>query len=517
VSASVPGPSPLPPILPGSVLAGKYRVERILGQGGMGLVVEARHIALEERVALKFLLPEHARQPDSAARFLREARAAVKIKSEHVARVSDVGELESGAPYMVMEYLEGKDLSAILDARGVLHIGDAIDFVIQACEAIAEAHTYGIIHRDLKPGNLFLSARPDGSPIVKVLDFGISKVMGNVDALTRTSAAIGSALYMSPEQMQQTRTVDHRADVYSLGVSLFEMLGGKQPFYAETLPQLCAEILTGAPTPLRTLRPDASQELAAVLEKAYARDREARYQSVAEFVIALAPFASHRAQANVERVVRMAGKPIPEARSSSPGLSISGSGLQIIPGPYTAPASARASALFAAGANTNMGLSRTGSTARGSRSRAPVIAAVLAGSLTLGAIVAVIAWSRGRATRRESAPITTEAAPAMSGAAADSAAPTLSASPGPTAPAAPPGSASAAVTPNGEPTAPEQPTAPDTSASAASSTQPAAKAPSNQAGRGGGARRPSSTNTNKGGTGNPLDPPSVRNVDPYKK
>src|SRR5262249_7967928 len=154
----------------------------------------------------------------------------VKIKSEHVARVSDVGTLETGAPYMVMEFLDGHDLSKLLETRGVFTIADAVDYVIQGCEAIAEAHSYGIVHRDLKPANLFLTRSKDGSPFVKVLDFGISKVSNHeVESLTRTTAAMGSALYMSPEQMQQTRSVDHRTDIYALGVAVYEMLAGKQP------------------------------------------------------------------------------------------------------------------------------------------------------------------------------------------------------------------------------------------------------------------------------------------------
>ncbi len=315
--ANAPYQPPQSPTVPGSVLAGKYRVERILGQGGMGVVVEARHIALDERVALKFLLPEYASHPEAAARFLREARNAVKIKSEHVARVSDVGTLESGAPYMVMEYLEGRDLSGVLEKTGVIGIQDAVDYVIQGSEAIAEAHSHGIVHRDLKPANLFLSKRPDGMPIVKVLDFGISKNSGNgVDNLTKTTAAMGSALYMSPEQMQQTRSVDHRTDIYALGISLYELLAGKQPFYADTLPQLCAEILTGVPTPLRTARPDVPEGLAVVIERAYARDRAARFQSVAEFVVALAPFAPPRSQNTIERVARMGGIALPQVGSS---------------------------------------------------------------------------------------------------------------------------------------------------------------------------------------------------------
>lgn len=274
----------------------------------MGYVVEARHITLDERVALKFLLPEYAKHPEASARFLREARAAVKIKSEHVARVSDVGTLDSGAPYMVMEFLDGADLAHTLQKTGVLSVEDALDYIIQGCEAIAEAHSYGIVHRDLKPANLFLAKRPDGSPLVKVLDFGISKVIGGGDhALTKTTAAMGSALYMSPEQMQETRGVDHRTDIYSMGIALFELLAGRQPFYAETLPQLCAEVLTGTPTPMAAYRPDVPADLAARIEKAYERDKNYRYQSIAEFVVALAPYAPERSRATIERVARMGG------------------------------------------------------------------------------------------------------------------------------------------------------------------------------------------------------------------
>jgi serine/threonine-protein kinase len=312
--------SAVAPTVPGTVLAGKYRVERILGTGGMGVVVEAKHIALDERVALKFLLPEYAYQHEAAGRFLREAKAAVKIKSEHVARVTDVGTLETGAPYMVMEYLDGRDLSQALES-GVLGVQDAVDYIIQGCDALAEAHGYGIVHRDIKPANLFLTRRPNGMPLVKILDFGISKTTGSqVDNLTKTSASMGSALYMSPEQMQQTRGVDHRTDIYALGITLYELLAGKQPFYAETLPQLCAEIFTGQPTPIRSVRPDVPEGLAHVLEKAYARDRGVRFQSIGELVLALAPYAPPRSQAVIESVARMAGLPAPTA--GAPGLPV---------------------------------------------------------------------------------------------------------------------------------------------------------------------------------------------------
>jgi serine/threonine-protein kinase len=306
---------------PGVILAGKYRVERVLGRGGMGLVVEARHLALDERVALKFLLAQFATDHVATGRFLREARAAVKIKSEHVARVSDVGTLETGAPYMVMEFLEGSDLAHFLQTRGTLQVSDAVDSLIQACEAIAEAHSYGIVHRDLKPANLFLTSRPDGTPLVKVLDFGISKhtTAGGVDNLTRTTTAIGSVFYMSPEQMRQTRSVDHRTDIYALGITLYELIAGRRPFVADSFPQICAEILTGTPTPIRELRPDIPPHLAAVIERAYERERANRYQSIAEFVIALAPYAPARSQSALDRIARMAGVEAPTlGRASNP-------------------------------------------------------------------------------------------------------------------------------------------------------------------------------------------------------
>jgi serine/threonine-protein kinase len=376
-------PRSLPPVAPGTVLAQKYRVERVLGQGGMGVVVEARHIALEERVALKFLLPDYANHPEASGRFLREARAAVKIKSEHVARVSDVGTLETGAPYMVMEYLDGSDLSKVLATRGLFPLEDAIDFIVQACDAIAEAHSYGIVHRDLKPANLFLTRRADGSPLVKVLDFGISKVASDgVESLTRTTAAMGSALYMSPEQMQQTRSVDQRTDIYALGVSLFELLGGRQPFYADSLPQLCAEILTGSPTPLRQFRPDIPEAFATALERAYARDRNGRYQSVGEFVNALAPFAPQRSQALIDRIARLCG--LKSMSGSNPSGSIA-----ILPGPYTGPSSANSRAAFAAG-GTSAGLSRTAGRNNSSPSAGIVVAVVAIVVALVGATGAIL-------------------------------------------------------------------------------------------------------------------------------
>ena len=190
----------LAPVAEGDVLAGRYRVERVLAAGGMGVVVAARHVQLGQKVALKFLLPVAAANADAAARFQREARAAALLRSEHVARVTDVGNLDGGEPYMVMEFLEGEDLSRVLLRERQLPLPVAVEYILQACEALAEAHAAKIIHRDLKPGNLFLTRRPDGSGLVKILDFGISKVDDAESvSVTRTHTAIGTPLYMAPE------------------------------------------------------------------------------------------------------------------------------------------------------------------------------------------------------------------------------------------------------------------------------------------------------------------------------
>ena len=299
----------------GDILAGKYRVDGILGVGGMGVVVAAHHLRLDERVAIKFLLPDMMLSGEAVARFEREARAAVKIKSEHVARVSDVGTLDNGAPSMVMEYLEGGDLSAWLKQRGPLSFEQAADFVLQACEAIAEAHVLGIIHRDLKPANLFVIRRPDGALSVKVLDFGISKMRGMSGSvpdvsMTKTSAMMGSPLYMSPEQMQSAKDVDSRTDIWALGIILYELVTGASPFLAETMPELVAKILSTPPPPLAKARPDAPPGFEAMLLRCIDRDRERRYESVGQLAADLVTFAPRRSRVSLERisgVMRSAG------------------------------------------------------------------------------------------------------------------------------------------------------------------------------------------------------------------
>ena len=298
------------PVQEGQILAGKYRVEQVLGVGGMGVVVAAMHIQLDERVALKFLLPEALANPEAVARFAREARAAVKIKSVHVARVSDVGTLETGAPYMVMEFLHGQDLSSLLRERGPVPYPDAVDFVLQACEALAEAHALGIVHRDLKPANLFMITAADGTPCIKVLDFGISKITqpGSSDpdyGMTKTQTLMGSPLYMSPEQMTSSRDVDGRADIWAMGTILFELLTGRPPFLGETMPQLCGMILQEAPPFPRQLRPELPEGLEAAILRCLEKDRNRRFANVADLATALAPFGTRHAVRSAERISKV--------------------------------------------------------------------------------------------------------------------------------------------------------------------------------------------------------------------
>ncbi len=292
------------PVAIGDVLAGKYRVDRVLGVGGMGVVVQATHLQLDQKVALKFLLPQAMQSHEAVERFQREARAAVRLKSLHAAKVADVGVLETGAPYMVMEYLDGADLSHVMHNLGTMEPGDAVNYVLQACEAIAEAHSIGIIHRDLKPQNLFVTRHVDGTALVKVLDFGISKSIDTQSglSLTRTSSIMGSPLYMSPEQMRSSKNVDQRSDIWGLGVILYELLTGRVPFEAEAIPELCLKVVQDAAEPPRSLRPEVSEGLNAVVLKCLEKDPGQRFQNVAELAAALEPYAPDASRGATDRI-----------------------------------------------------------------------------------------------------------------------------------------------------------------------------------------------------------------------
>jgi len=397
------------PVREGEILAGKYRVERVLGQGGMGVVVAARHAELDELVALKFLLPEALSEPEAVARFLKEARAAVRIKSEHVARVHDVGQLDSGAPYIVMEYLEGSDLGAILHTRGPLPVDDAVDYVLQACEAIANAHVLGIVHRDLKPSNLMLVSLSDGSACVKVLDFGISKIAardGRESAMnmTRTAAVLGSPLYMSPEQMMSAKDVDARTDIWALGTILYEILAGRPPFVADTLPALGVLIATTPAEPIRDVRPDVAPGLEAVVARCLAKSRDERFANVAEVAEALAPFAPERSRVSIERTSRIlqaSGGGRFERTPAKPLKSQSTRGATPVPGMRTATALPHAGNTATA--------SNWGRTAGGGASRRQIatVLVALAALLTMASLVAFLAFGR----RSPPAPASSATAP----------------------------------------------------------------------------------------------------------
>ncbi|WP_437285743.1 protein kinase domain-containing protein [Sorangium sp. So ce406] len=305
----------------GDVLAGKYRIERVLGAGGMGVVLAAWHLVLERRVAIKFLLPEAAALPDASARFLREARAAAALDGQHIARVIDVGTLDSGAAYMVLEYLTGDDLGQVLQTRGPLPLAEAADYLLQACEALAEAHARGIIHRDLKPKNLFLTRRPDGTPLLKVLDFGLSKFIATGDSvkeasLTATGLIMGSIHYMSPEQIRSLKYADVRTDIWALGVILYRMLTGRHPFEGDSITAVTAAIMMDTPTAVLTLRPDLPPAVGALVSRCLAKDPAVRVQSVTEIGRVLAPFGTQRARLSFESIDRLL--PEPAARAGYP-------------------------------------------------------------------------------------------------------------------------------------------------------------------------------------------------------
>ena len=296
----------------GDSLLGKYILDKPLGQGGMGIVYAARHELLGQRVAVKFLLPEIASNGDCVARFLNEARAASRIESDHVARVLDVGLVHGALPYMVLEFLDGDDLAVVLQKRGPLPISDVADYVLEAIDALAYAHALGIVHRDLKPSNLFLVRRQDGRVRVKVLDFGISKMMGAQGVgsgnITKTNAMLGSPLYMSPEQLRDSKGVDHRCDIWALGVIAYELLTGHPPFMADNAVALFAAIQETEPVSPRTRRPDGAipPELEQAVLRCLRRNPNERFASVTELGAALAPFATEagaHAFQNAKRVL----------------------------------------------------------------------------------------------------------------------------------------------------------------------------------------------------------------------
>jgi serine/threonine-protein kinase len=350
---------------PGETFAGKYVIDGVCGRGGLAVVLSAVHPGLGQRVAIKMLLPEWANDFDVVERFLREGRAATRIKSQHVVRVFDVDTLPSGAPYLVLEYLEGHNLDDVVSMWGPLPIETAIDWVLQACEAISEAHAVGIVHRDLKPGNLFLTRLADGSDCVKVIDFGLSKLAESFmpegsAKLTRPNDVMGSPHYMAPEQLRAMREADERTDLWALGAVLYELIAGKTPFHGESMAELCAAVLTRVPEPLSSLRPEVPPPVEAAVQRCLEKDPAARFASAAELARALAPHGTPLSRTScmrIERVLEGRASVLPAADSSEPprrggplaGDEDWGDALSSIPGTHTSAKVVLGSFLMLAG------------------------------------------------------------------------------------------------------------------------------------------------------------------------
>jgi serine/threonine-protein kinase len=463
----------------GDVLAGKYRVDKVLGVGGMGVVVAAYHLQLEERVAIKLLRQEAIATPEAVARFDREARAAVKIKSEHVARITDVGRLETGAPFMVMEYLEGTDLSGWLTRHGRLPIEQAVEFVLQACEAIAEAHALGIVHRDLKPANLFCIRRPDGALSIKVLDFGISKLtapgQSGAMAMTRTQAVMGSPLYMSPEQLESSKGVDARADVWALGIILYELITGQVPFQSDMLTELVIRIVANTPQPPRAMRPDTPPGLEAVILRCLEKDRERRFPNVAELARALVDFGGPKGWLSLERIQGlMQAGPSRAPFISSPGV---GGGQPPTPMPATMPVQMPAPVPTQPYAMTP---ASWGQPPAPQPRRGPVIALVaVLGLLLAGGIAVAVVMGHTTGTHASTASSAPPAASTETTAstAEPAAAPTPAVTLAPVASASAPASAAATVDPPASAGAPAPSAAAATAPAASIAAKPAFGAP----------------------------------------
>jgi eukaryotic-like serine/threonine-protein kinase len=313
----------------GSVV-GKYVIVRLLGRGGMGAVYEARHAQLSRRFAVKFLLPEFATHAEVLARFESEAKAAGGLEHPNLVAVTDAGRSADGAPYLVMEFLQGEDCSQLLQRLGPLPATRAADLVLQACRGLAVAHKAGIVHRDLKPENLFVTDAGDGTDRVKVLDFGIAQIRSpDRSRVTRTGATLGTAHYMSPEQARAAADLDSRTDVWSLGVVLYELLSGHKPFEGERFLHVIHQILSAEAPPLGTLRAGLPPALVALVERAMTKEVGARLPTVTALADGLLPFAGRTSvppdQAALGHAATVAtektGMTAARSKPSAPGVS----------------------------------------------------------------------------------------------------------------------------------------------------------------------------------------------------
>lgn len=304
-------------VVPGDLIGGRYRLDQIVGAGGMGVVIEAWHVELDQKVAVKVLRVDRRGKSSTRERFKREARACFRMTSEHVVRIIDLGSLPADSLYMVMEFLDGQDFAELLANFGPFAPDMAVGYMLQVCEAVAEAHALGVVHRDLKPNNLFLCKRADGSPCVKVLDFGLAKVEAPGESITRVNRGMGTPRYMSPEQWVSAKDVGPGADIWALGVILFELVSGECPFDAEGVNELCQKVLF-APAPKTVERvPHLPQGLAGVIDRCLHKKPEQRYASIAELAAALLPHAPQL----TPRQARAMGRKLPLPQPS-PGWAM---------------------------------------------------------------------------------------------------------------------------------------------------------------------------------------------------
>jgi serine/threonine-protein kinase len=313
----------VPLVAPGTVVAGRFLIERTIGKGGTGVVYAARHLGLNKRIALKCLHAESQSDLDAIRRFVREAHATARLQSEHVTKVLDAEIIETSIAFIAMEYLDGRDLAQVIEQGGALPVGKSVEYLLQTCEAIAEAHARNIVHRDIKPSNLFLTHSADGTPCVKVLDFGFSKVGWSTVVLTSRNRVLGSPYFMSPEQLRASHSVDWRSDIWSLGAVLYTLITGQCPFQGELLMDVCAAVLSGEVRQVRHLRPEVPAELEAIILRCLSLEASERYQNVRELAEALQTYAPVSAAPHAQRVARIVerAEAIPYSAPTSASLA----------------------------------------------------------------------------------------------------------------------------------------------------------------------------------------------------
>ncbi len=317
-------PTEADPLEAGQIVARKYRVGELIAVGGMGVVHAGTHLELGHTVAIKCVRADCASSGEVVRRFLNEARVAASLRSDHVAKVFDAGWTPDGVPYIVMEHLQGRDLATQLVESGALPVRDAVRYILEACDALEEAHRAGLIHRDVKPENLFIVEHSNGKTALKLLDFGVSTHFRPASGSRRMTAgghSVGSPNYMSPEQMTSPRDTDQRTDIWSLGAVLYELLTGVRAFDGETVPMICSAVLSTEPAPISKLRPEVSPALERIVQKCLERDRERRFESVALLKEALQPYAAPDARDPASNSMTQTARRIPSEASTSESMA----------------------------------------------------------------------------------------------------------------------------------------------------------------------------------------------------